>query len=338
MKKKYFIGIDIASETFMVSVLTSPSQVRLAPKEFSNGPAGVDELLAWLERHGIDRQASLVCMEATGVYIETLAYLLSAQDWWLAVQPPLEVKKAFYPTGHKNDRVDSRQIAEYAARFTDRLRRWQPKKVLFEQIQVLLTLREQYVRQKTGHLNANRALKRKFVRTRLAEELHQQSIQEVNHHIETIEAEIEALLKQDPDIYTNLSLLVSIPTVGLLLAAHTLVLMAKMQTPLNSKALAANLGISPYEHSSGSSLNKPATSRHMGPGTMRKLLYLGALSLRTHHPDFRKYFERKVAEGKPKRLVLNNISNKLIKIMCAVIRDQQPYIPNYRSVNPMILN
>lgn len=61
------------------------------------------------------------------------------------------------------------------------------------------------------------------------------------------------------------------------------------------------------------------------------------MSVRTHHAQFREYFLRKIAEGKSKQLVLNNIANKLLKIMCAVLRTQTPYIPNYQSVNPKLL-
>ena len=37
-----------------------------------------------------------------------------------------------------------------------------------------------------------------------------------------------------------------------------------------------------------------------------------------------------------KTLVLNNIQNKILKIACAVVRSQQPYIPNYVPVNPLV--
>jgi len=70
---------------------------------------------------------------------------------------------------------------------------------------------------------------------------------------------------------------------------------------------------------------------------MRRLLYLASMSVRTHHPDFNHYFLRKAAQGKPKKVILNNIANKLLKIMFAVIRSQTPYIPGYRSVNPIFL-
>jgi transposase len=46
------------------------------------------------------------------------------------------------------------------------------------------------------------------------------------------------------------------------------------------------------------------------------------------------YFARKRAEGKPGKVVVNNIANKLLKILCAMIRSGKPYLENYRSGNP----
>jgi len=61
------------------------------------------------------------------------------------------------------------------------------------------------------------------------------------------------------------------------------------------------------------------------------------MSSRKHQVSFKHYFLRKTQEGKAKRLVLNNIENRLLKIICAVIRTRTPYIPGYRSVNPVLL-
>jgi transposase len=98
----------------------------------------------------IDQTKAVICMEATGVYAEARSYYFHVQDWLLAVHPPLEIKRAFAPVGHKTDAVDSRQIAEYAVRFTDKLRRWQPKKALLEQVRTLLNTREQFVDHRTA--------------------------------------------------------------------------------------------------------------------------------------------------------------------------------------------
>lgn len=58
---------------------------------------------------------------------------------------------------------------------------------------------------------------------------------------------------------------------------------------------------------------------------MKKLLHLGALSAVNYYHGFKAYYQRKVSEGKNKMLVLNNIRNKLIIRVAAVIRNNQPY-------------
>ena len=70
---------------------------------------------------------------------------------------------------------------------------------------------------------------------------------------------------------------------------------------------------------------------------MRKLLYLASGSIVAHDERFGDYYGRKCAEGKSKLLVRNNVSNKLLRIVCAMIKNQQPYIDTYRSINPRLL-
>ena len=336
-KPKYYVGVDMSSKSFTAAVGKEPWEIVVAAKEFSNDPEGFTELLKWLEHHGVHADNMVLCMESTGVYGERLAYFLSAKQYPIAIEAPLKVKRAFMPQGHKNDRVDSQQIAEYSYRFYDELKFWQPREEILEQIKVLLTTREQFAVQITAHKNALKAVKRKVVVTPLAEELHQKSIQRIRKNLQEIDAEIQRLIDQDPHYGQMIRLLMSVPGVGLLLAANILLIMENTPNdPVNPKQLAAYIGICPYEHRSGSSIYKPDSSSHYGPPKVRKLLYLASLSVRTHQQQFKKYFLRKVAEGKPKKLVLNNIANKLVKIMCAVVKTQTPYIPDYRSIHPSL--
>ena len=335
-KAQFFVGIDVAADTFMACAIRSPEEIVLQPTEFENTPSGIEAFSEWLQTQGLLPSNTVLCMESTGVYGEHLAYLLTSQEWWLAVQPPLEVKRAFAPIGHKNDAVDSRQIAEYAARYPDHLHRWQPKKALLEQVQVLLRLREQLLRQRTASKNALKSMQRKVIRTPLAEEIHEENIRRLTHDIKRIEEEIRNLFKQDPHLHQTLLLLIGTSGVGLLLASYTLLLMETLRDPYNPKVMAAYIGIAPYQHRSGSSVYRTPASRRFGPATMRKLLRLAALSLRMHNGQFRRYYERKIAEGKPSAVVLNNMENKLLRIMCAVVRDQTPFISNYRSLPPSL--
>lgn len=335
-KPRLFVGIDIACATFTSAVgqMGTRWQVLARPATFANTVDTFASFLKWLRDQGVQPDNSVICMEATGVYGEVLAHFLVANGYAVAIEPPLKVKRAFKPEGHKSDPVDSAQIAEYACRFWDELSRWSPRQQVVEQIRTLLTTREQFVAERTGHLNALSALKRKAVRTPLAENLHAQAIAELKGHIRDLEGEIRRLIDQDPDFRNLVSLLSSIPGVGLLLAAQMLVIFQLTPQPGSPKSLAAFIGICPYEHSSGSSVRAPSTARHYGPPAVRKLLFLAAMSIATHNPQFRTYFLRKVMEGKPKRLVINNIANKLLKVMVAVVRSKTQFIPHYRSVNP----
>lgn len=331
---QYFVGLDLGSEKFTAAIGTTPWKLLTRATEFDNTPEGFEQLLAWWQKQNYPREQTLWCMEATGVYGEALAYFLVAHEYSVAVEPPLKVKRAFAPHGHKTDAVDSQQIAEYACRFQDEVTLWRPRSDILEQLKVLLTTREQITVQRTGHQNALRALKRKAVRTPVAEQIHTQVLAELATHLASIDAEIRRLLDQHPPFQKLLGLLITIPGVGVLLATHVIVLMHSMTHPLDAKRLAAFLGICPYEHQSGKSVYATPTSRHFGPGAPRKLLHLAARSISTHKKPFREYYQRKLAEGKPKKVALNNVANKLLKVICAVVTSQIPYNADFRSVKP----
>jgi transposase len=99
-------------------------------------------------------------------------------------------------------------------------------------------------------------LQRKVVVTPLAEQLHQDSTSQLKNHIKSIEEEIQRLIDQDPTYRQMVSLLMSVPGVGLLLAAQMLVIVENSPEPVSAKTLAAYIGICPYEHLSGTSVFK----------------------------------------------------------------------------------
>jgi len=331
---KYFVGVDIASATFTACVGTTPWAVVVKPETFDNHEDGFTSFLSRLEQQKLPADQTVVCMEATGVYGEGLAYFLYASGYSVAVEPPLNIQRKFPVNSSKNDLQDSQHIAEYASRYTDKLSLWKPRNEILEQIKILLTTRQQFSTQLTAHKNALHAVNRKRVSSELAKQVHADMIVQIVKHIKAFDLEIRRLIDSDPTFKAALLLLLSIPGIGLQLAAHLIIM---TQYSLDPRVLSAFVGICPYEHQSGSSVYRNPTSRHYGPPAIRKLLYLAACSVSTHRKEFRQYFLRKKAEGKPGKLVLNNIQNKLLKIACAVLQSQKPFIPNYVSVNPLAL-
>ena len=69
-----FLGVDIASASFMACVGTTPWKVTVKPVPFHNDEDGFATFLGWLNEHNLKTESTVVCMEATGVYSEGLAY------------------------------------------------------------------------------------------------------------------------------------------------------------------------------------------------------------------------------------------------------------------------
>ena len=106
---------------------------------------------------------------------------------------------------------------------------------------------------------------------------------------------------------------------------------------LSYQRLSNYLGLAPHAHRSGTSVLRKARTRGYGPSMLRKLLHLAARSVCTHKPGYRQYYLRKQAEGKSKKLVLNNVSNKLLRMLCSMIKNKRPYIEGYQSIRPSLL-
>lgn len=336
-KNTFFIGLDIAATNFVASIYQSPGKPIITKETIENNLDGFNMLISWFKEHNINQVNSVVCMEATGVYSEALAHYLAGYGFKVSVEPPLKVKRAFDPVGHKTDPVDSRQIAEYAYRYTDELKLWQPKQEIVEKIRQLLTAREQFTKQKVAVKNAIHAYNLHVIQVPLIKQVHQETLAELKEKIAKIDKELSKFMKQDPSISQKTHNLKSIPGCGMLLAANLVAITHNFEQLNNHKKLAAFIGIVPYQHQSGTSVSKRPRIRHFGPKYTRKLLRLAAQSVATHDSQFNHYYLRKLAEGKAKALVLNNIANKLIKIACAAIRDNSSYIKEYRSMHPMYL-
>jgi transposase len=204
-------------------------------------------------------------------------------------------------------------------------------------VKVLLAVRDHFVVQKTANNNALRALERKYHPAPMAMTMYRQTIEDLTENIKALDREIKRLLDNDQSYRNLISILTSVTGIGTILAANLLILTKGFTMSVSYKNIASYVGICPLQHTSGTSVHRKPSSRHFGPGTFRKLLYLASLSVSTHNPVFRQYYLRKVAEGKPKRLVLNNIGNKLLKVLCALVKEQSKFVPNYRSVNPFFL-
>lgn len=332
-----YIGIDPAADSFTFTRYIPASKLVGNSSTFDSHADGIAQFLASLEQQGCTPEETVICIENTGVYSELLCYTLHQAGFQILLIEPIKIHRALGQGTAKTDPLDSLKIAEYAYRFRDKLKLWEPHEAIIEQIRVLLSTREQLVKQQTALSNSRQALQRKYIQTPAANASLDVMIQQAKEQIKQLEQEIKRLIKQHPTMANIVNLIVSAPGVGILLAAHLLVISEGFSQPITYRQMAAQLGIAPLEHTSGTSVKRKPRSRGYGPRTMRKLLHLAARSVVTHKRTYKLYYHRKLAEGKPKKLVLNNVSNQLLRVLCSMLKNNKPYMDGYVSVYPRLL-
>lgn len=325
----FFISIDIASEEHSVAVFQPGVSERAT---MLNTPHGFEEFLRWSMAHGCSPKNSIICLENTGVYGESLTYYLAAEGWRITVEAPQKVKRGMGKQS-KNNTLDAKQIAEYAYRYEDTLHFWQPPEAVLKRLRTLLTTRRHCDEEKTSVQNMLKAFERKVVRTPSAEALlHKQEALFIEQ-LSIIATAIVDELKSNSD-FPKVDLADSVPGVGMLMGVELLVMTNGFRECLDYKQLSSYLGICPHEHSSGTSVYRKPKSRQSGPSEMRKLLHLAAMSGLRTKTQFPVYFAKKKAAGKEGTLILNNIANKLLKILCAVINSGKKFDSKYISLPP----
>lgn len=145
---------------------------------------------------------------------------------------------------------------------------------------------------------------------------------------------MQRLIDSNPVMSRHMQNILTIKSVGILLAVNIAVATNGFTEHLKYQSLAKYAGIYPIVHQSGTSIYRRPASDGAGLVRLRKLLYLAAIRLKRDGAPFEKYYARKIAEGKSGKLVLNNIVNKTLKLICGVIKSGKPYIKGYTSVKP----
>ena len=100
----------------------------------------------------------------------------------------------------------------------------------------------------------------------------------------------------------------------------------KIQT---GKEFACYCGVVPFEHSSGTSVRARPRVWRWANKKMKSYLHLAAMAAIQGEGEFKAYYQRQLAKGKAKMSVLNALRNKLVLRVCASIRSNQLYDPEY---------
>lgn len=190
----YYVGLDLdlTGKKLTACIGTRPWKLAAGPFTVADSLTGFGELVAWLQSHHCSTEETVLCMPATGFLGEPLAYYMVAHGYRIAIERPIKIKRPFAAQGDLETAGDSRQVAEYAYRFSKQLQVWQPSPEILSRVRVLLDGNGS----SNGHSKKGAARSSKAQSRRSGEPKKRKTSQQLT----AVEAEIRDLVQPRPTI------------------------------------------------------------------------------------------------------------------------------------------
>lgn len=330
-----FIGIDVSKLTLDITLLNENGEqidykkIQNVQKEIT---ATVQELML---KHRIKMENTVFCMEYTGVYNIPLLNYLSDNKANIWLESGHQIKLSLGAVRGKDDKIDSERIAKYAFDNRRKIKLWKAPRQIIVQIGDMITYRALMIRQKKGLEVAHKekgAFKTK-AQMKSIKTSSEKLIKGLKKEIDTMEKQILALIKGDGKLSNIYDLIVSVRGVGLVTAVHIIVATNEFLNINDPKKFGCYCGVVPFKHKSGTSVRGKERISHMANKPLKTLLHLCATSAIKAKGELREYYQRKVAEGKNKMLVINAVRNKIVLRIFACVNNNIKYEENY--CNPL---
>jgi transposase len=331
MESELFMGCDIAQDNFNYC-LRNKSGIILQG-QVTNTTKSIRSWLVELKKnHQCDLSQILFCMEHTGVYGLLLLRALHEQSLFICLESAANIKLSLGLQRGKSDKVDAQRIAEYALRYSDRMKQWSPKRKVIDHLQLLIRLRERLIKARLEISRFNEDAKRFMSKEeyQLVVKGSLVTLKAIEKDIDKADENIEELIMNDENLKKLSRFIRSVDGIGKVTCSAILVRTNEFIDFKEAKKFACTAGIAPFEHSSGSSIKGKTRVSHCAHKELKTLIHMCAVGTTSRKGEFQDYYKRKLAEGKSKMSVINAIRNKLIHRVFAVVRDEVMYQKNYR--------
>ena len=316
-----YVGIDVSKATFVVAY--SPEK-NSRTRTFKNTTKGIHEFIQTLspeEHHCV--------MEATGNYSSLLVYLLAQAGVTTSLENPLKVKnfaRAMLSTV-KTDEIDARLIALYGEKMQPA-----PYKLRSDAI---LTLKQKrtVIRQLRKQLIATKNLRGSMEILPFFDSQCRKSIDKtisfLEKQIKNLEEDLSTLAHSE--YKKQMELLTSIKGIGVTLATALIMATGGFTYFDNAKQLTRYLGLSPTYQQSGTSVNVKGHINRNGDSFLRSQLYVAAFASIRCNAECRACYDRLRSNGKPGKVAVVAVANKLVRQAFAVVTQERPYIDGFVS-------
>ena len=337
--KKLFIGIDFSKEKIDVAIIFAEGLTETSMRlfnEFKNSVSGYKQLVKWVEESSNETEPSLwlFCGENTGDYSKPLCNFLYGRGFDMWLENAKSIKDASGIRRLKSDRTDANMIAEYAMRNNDKAIVYEPLSESLSQLRELFLYRQMVVRHRCS-FQVRRGEKRLNMEKSPVKTMISQSgrhiVTELNKEIEKIDKRIAELIDSDEELAQVFTIVTSIPGIGTQNAVCLMVYTDNFRRfNFDSRKIACYYGIAPFGRDSGTSVHTDPHVHYMANRQIKAMLSQAALSAAKFTPVIASYYSRLIERGKKRQIALNNVKNKLVHIVTAMVRNKQLFDKDYK--------
>ena len=325
MKEQHiFAGIDVSKATLDICLTNEQNQQSYTIKNTVKSIQGF--FLKIQKQHPQVR--IIIGMESTGYYNwPCFEALIKLEGFSLYVINPLHLKKSMGLVRGKNDIIDARRIASFISLHYSNIKPTIIPRKQIRQLQALLALRSRLVatRSKFSVPSAELTLLADKQLSNQIKKDSQKLIKVIENQIKNTEAQIAALIDQDAELKENI---LTLKVFSVRKGSGSGPCWSKtneFKSINDPRKLACYAGVVPFEFQSGTSIHKRPRVSPMADKNLKKLLHLSAMRAVRLKGDLQDYYQRKVAEGKNKMLVLNAVRNKIVARICSVVKNKRFY-------------
>lgn len=319
---KTVIGIDVSKQS--VDVAFSHGKRYKWAHYPHNDKTTASTILADLPTRDVH-----VVLEATGSYSHQLATSFYQEGIAISMVNPLSIKffgKMRFQRA-KTDRADARLICQYGQAEHPAL--WKPRPPEQEQLRQIVKVLEDFQMMRTEITNRQEAAKPLPVKSLACQEALQSLLDSLDDQIASLQVDMQRLAKQVAG--ETYRLLNTIKGIGEITASALIALCGSFEEFQTAAQLVAFAGLNPSPYQSGTSVRGRGGISKRGHGTLRRLLYMGALTAMRFNPSCQALYERLVAKGKSKKVARIAVAHKLLRIAFGVVKSGKPFDPHYSS-------
>lgn len=257
-----------------------------------------------------------IAIEATGGFETVVAAALAAAGLPVVVVNPAQVRAFATALGKraKTDPLDAAVIAHFVEATAPQIRPLPDAET--ELLADLVARRRQIV----AMIGAERQ-REKRAPARVQKSI-LRLIKALEKELGSVDDEIDQSVRGSPAWRAKEDLLASVPGVGQTIARTLLAELPELGT-LDRRQIAALVGLAPWTRQSGQWRGKSFIGGGRAGG--RAALFMGAMVAARHNPVLKAVRDTLVAAGKPKLVALVATARKLVTILNAILRDQQPW-------------